>query len=191
MTNPISLTLAQKFPLLNDNMSLEEQIRTINDIRLGMFTTEMTQSKLNTELDNLLPGLSESELCTLLMNLTAAYAKCKSFEEKQKKIKIAIEVNERDTAKVQGIEKTRKTKVIKKAPKDEKQIEILSLNGKGEEVISRIPASYANGLIYDTDPVINKAIKEMVKMTNSYPQAIAMLKSISALPADYQLKANV
>lgn len=160
-------SLQIKFPVLIPGMTLQQEVQTVNDIRLGMFTKELSQTELNTNLDELLPSLTEAEMNMFMQNLSSAYAKVKIWCETKRKLKITIEVSEKQ-AKLQDKANKQRTKKAKV-----KSIDSLETADKA--------------LVYDSDPAINKAIKEMVKFTGSKESAVAMLKSIGGLPEGYEL----
>lgn len=185
------MNLLAKFPMLNSQMTLTEEVQTVNNIRLGMFTDAMNITQVNAALDELLPTLSDDEMCNFLQNLSNAYNKAKIWGEKQRKVKISIEVDEAEQIKLQRAFAKRE----KKAKKDLEKVNGISLVNSSTSVNSSASSASSTAkkpsVLYDPDPAINKAIKEMVAMTKNYSAAIAMLKSIGALDASYKLQENI
>lgn len=184
-----NMNLLAKFPMLNSQMTLIEEVQTVNNIRLGMFTDAMNITQVNAALDELLPTLSDDEMCNFLQNLSNAYNKAKIWGEKQRKVKISIEVDEAEQIKLQRAFAKRE----KKAKKDLEKINGISLVSSSTNSSTSPASSTAKkpSVLYDPDPAINKAIKEMVAMTKNYSAAVAMLKSIGALDASYKLQENI
>ena len=161
-------------------MTLDQEIQTVNDIRLGMFTRDMSMTEVNKNLDEMLPSLSESELNAFMQNLSLAYGKVKIWAEANRKKKIQIEVGENEQKKLALAEKKRKAKEKRNAK------DLAKLNAKVEDIIKN--PGKVNGIVYDSDPATNKAIKEFVRTGLTPENAVAMLKSIGALPESYELR---
>ncbi len=178
----MSTQLFQKFPFFKPEMTLAQEVQTVNDMRLGMFTNDMDVTEVNKNLDELLPTLSDSEVTNFLLNISLAYQKTKFWAEKQRKTQIALSVDEVEKAKQALANKKRE----KKEKKDAKKKEVVfTSNGATVKNVGKV------AICYDSNPATNKAIKEFVSMTGSYSSAVAMLKSIGGLPSDYELNPEV
>jgi len=151
---------------------------------LGMMGEPLSMTQLNTALDELLPTLSDDEFCTFVLNLSNAYAKCKQWEAVHKKYKIDLEVDEREHKKLKKALAERDSQGKKRSSRKLKTAE--------DQTSSNPPAKKTSGaVIYDSNPSINKAIREFVGITGSYEKAVILMKSLGALDMNYALREDL